>query len=301
MMNSSESDLKNELGSWLQQTLLPVLREGSLLADAAADQIAEELFQIARTDSSGQVYAPDQFTFTIHPDALLGMAETLADIHDSLSLSMEQLLREHGYRFRRRLHVTLATDPTLEVGEVKVIAWHSKDPLNVTKELSPAKVIERKNMPKDAFLMVEGRRHFPLEQPEIKVGRLLENDLVLKDPHVSRRHALIRLEKGQFFIYDLQSTAGTKVNGNPILTQGLYPGDIINVADIEMVYGEGAEQPPSKSASYAPPTEQGELESDVTPLDVKRFDFPTRSFARSDELFEDQKDDSEGDEGEEGE
>jgi pSer/pThr/pTyr-binding forkhead associated (FHA) protein len=285
-MSEGEKGIQQQLQNWLDQTLVPVLREGSLNSGEAADHIQEELSQIARTDDAGQVFAPDQFTFTIHPDSLIGLADTLAEIHESISLSFEELLREQGYRFRRRLHVTLATDPTLEVGGIKVIAWHSKDPLNVTKELSPTKLAERENLPAQAFLMVEGRRHFPLEQAEVKIGRQLENDLVLKNPHVSRRHALIRLEKGQFFIYDLQSTGGTKVNGNPILSQGLYPGDIINIADVELVYGEGAEQPPSKSASYSPPTADSLIESDVTPLDLKRFDFPTRSFRGSGELFE---------------
>jgi hypothetical protein len=282
-MSNVMEGIQKSLTAWLETALVPVLREGSLKASPAASQIAEELGQIARSDDSGQVFAPDQFTITIHPDATLGLADTLAEVHDSLSYSLEELLREHGYRFRRRLHVTLATDPTLDVGDVKVIAWHSKDPLNVTKELSPKKLAERADMPAKAFLMVEGRRHFPLEEPEVRIGRLLENDLVLKDPHVSRRHALIRLEKGQFFLYDLKSTAGTKVNGNPILSQGLYPGDVINIASVEMVYGEGAEQPPSKSASYARPSPEDTKESDVTPLDLKRFDFPTRSFGRSED------------------
>lgn len=288
----SESDaLIQEFADWLEETLLPVLREGGLHPDLAAHQISEELNQIARSDDSGQIFAPDQFTFTIHSDAMIGMSESLTEVHDSLSHSFEDLLREHGYRFRRRLHVTLATDPTLEVGAVKVIAWHSKDPLNVTKELSPKKLAESQTMPAQAFLMVEGRRHFPLEQAEIKIGRLLDNDLVLKDPHVSRRHALIRLDKGQFFIFDLRSTAGTKVNGNPILSQGLYPGDVISIADVEMVYGEGAEQPPSKSASYSRPSPEDTKESDVTPLDLKKFDFPTRSFGQPSDLTEQEPED----------
>ena len=274
------NDLKQALTDWLKSTLMPVLREGSLLPELASEQMANELDQIARTDEAGQVFAPDQFTFTIHNDAMIGISDSLSSVHDSLSHSLEALLRENGYRFRRRLHVTLATDPTLEAGAVKVIAWHSKDPLNVTKELSPKKLSESQGMPSQAFLMVEGRRHFPLEQAEVKIGRLLDNDLVLKDPHVSRRHALIRLEKGQFFVYDLRSTAGTKVNGNPILSQGLYPGDVINIADVELVYGEGAEQPPSKSASYSPPSMEDMKESEVTPLDLKKFEFPTRSFGR---------------------
>ena len=52
-----------------------------------------------------------------------------------------------------------------------------------------------------------------LERPIIHLGRHLSNDIVVNDRRVSRYHAEIRAEHGQFVLYDLGSTNGVKVNG----------------------------------------------------------------------------------------
>jgi len=111
----------------------------------------------------------------------------------------------------------------------------------------------------------------------------LENDLVLNDPHVSRRHALLRLEEGRYVLYDLRSAAGTRVNGEPVRSQALNPGDVVRLAGQEMIYGERPGRPPTKVPPYAPPSAEHELGYDVTPLDLKRLDFPTRTIRRDSE------------------
>jgi len=48
------------------------------------------------------------------------------------------------------------------------------------------------------------------EHPSLTIGRDLENELVLADPRVSRRHARVRLRHGKFVLRD-ESTNGTLV------------------------------------------------------------------------------------------
>lgn len=276
-MVNDTARLEKALRRWVEGALMPLLREGSLSSESMASRLVREIDELARFDAGGTAFVPDQFTFSFHPDALVGLGGSLTDVHASLSQSLEDKLIDLGFRTARRLHVSLATDPTLEVGQVQVIGWHSGDPLKVTRELSPSALTEAGTPPEEAFLMLQGRRHFPLQAEEIRVGRLLENDLVIDNPHVSRRHALIRLEHGRFVLYDLKSTAGTTVNGKMVAKAILRPGDLITVADVEIVYGEGPGGPPAESSAYSPPEGRPE-ESDVTPLDLKPFDFPTRSF-----------------------
>jgi len=277
-MVSDPAHLQKELRRWVERVLMPLLREGSLSPEAMAAKLVKEIDELARHDAGGNAYVPDQFTFSFHPDALIGLAGNLTDIHASLSQSLEDQLTALDFRAARRLHVSLATDPTLDVGDVQVIGWHSGDPLKVTRELSPTMLgADAGTPPEEAFLMLQGRRHFPLETEEIRIGRLLENDLVIDDPHVSRRHALIRLEAGRYVLYDLKSTTGTMVNGKLTAKSALRPGDVITVANVELVYGEGAGGPPTESPEYARPEGAPEAE-DVTPLDLRPFDFPTRSF-----------------------
>lgn len=54
---------------------------------------------------------------------------------------------------------------------------------------------------------------FPLDKPEIFAGRDLNNDVVINDPEVSRRHARFFLQGNTYVLEDLGSTNGTFING----------------------------------------------------------------------------------------
>jgi RsiW-degrading membrane proteinase PrsW (M82 family) len=56
----------------------------------------------------------------------------------------------------------------------------------------------------------------PLFRPEIHIGRLLTNDVVLDDPAASRMHAVIRWTPTGYEIEDLGSAGGTRVAGRPV-------------------------------------------------------------------------------------
>ncbi|NJQ02077.1 FHA domain-containing protein [Streptomyces zingiberis] len=64
----------------------------------------------------------------------------------------------------------------------------------------------------------------------LRIGRALENDLVVSDLQVSRHHAEFRsTPDGQFEIVDLGSHNGTYVNGQPVGRQILGAGDVVGV------------------------------------------------------------------------
>ncbi len=59
-------------------------------------------------------------------------------------------------------------------------------------------------------------RVFPLNQGEVIVGRAPEVGVALLDGEVSRFHARIHVEEGRVEVEDLDSTNGTRVNGDTI-------------------------------------------------------------------------------------
>ncbi|WP_432014564.1 FHA domain-containing protein [Streptomyces cucumeris] len=64
----------------------------------------------------------------------------------------------------------------------------------------------------------------------MRIGRALENELVVSDLQVSRNHAEFRaLPDGRFEIRDLGSHNGTYVNGQPVRQQIIGPADTVGV------------------------------------------------------------------------
>ncbi|HSS44998.1 MAG TPA: FHA domain-containing protein, partial [Thermoanaerobaculia bacterium] len=72
----------------------------------------------------------------------------------------------------------------------------------------------------------EGRPQvFNLTKTEATVGRANDNDIVLNDFSVSRRHAYLRKENGSWVIYDNQSTNGVRVNDRLVPRSAVGDGD----------------------------------------------------------------------------
>ena len=70
------------------------------------------------------------------------------------------------------------------------------------------------------------------------IGRDRANDLVLSDPIVSRRHALIQQIGGHLSIVDNQSRNGVMVNDEPISNQQeMRPGDRIAIGPYMLRFG----------------------------------------------------------------
>lgn len=234
-----------------------------------ARQLAKEIVASARRDKEGALYAPDQYTLSINPRGTGELDTSPPDVQERLAQDLRRALEGVDFRLVRQPHVTLATDPTLPAGEVRVIAWHSSDPTELRREIEAPEEAEVDRPVPGAFLIIEGRRHFPLTKSEVNIGRLPENDLVLGDRHVSRRHAQLRVEGGQYRIIDLQSTAGTRVNGKLVKESILKPGDVIKLATIELIYGEDRAGPPDVTPPYKPSPRPPEDRHQVTPLDLK--------------------------------
>lgn len=74
-------------------------------------------------------------------------------------------------------------------------------------------------------LVLEDRAH-PLEgRGPWSIGRSEENDIVVQDPNVSRRHARLSRSENGFVIEDLGSTNGTLLDGAPIDRERIESGD----------------------------------------------------------------------------
>jgi hypothetical protein len=94
---------------------------------------------------------------------------------------------------------------------------------------------ERPRAPKAALEIVTERRRVDLGPGSLAIGRDPENEIVLDDRRVSRKHAEVRLRLGRYTLYDLQSTNGTYVNGRRVAEVVLGDGDRISIGGSEIV------------------------------------------------------------------
>lgn len=263
----TSSDLEQGICAALVKTLGMLVIDRDALLDVGR-HLAQEVERGARNDNRGRTFSPDQFTLTFHPGQIAMFASQLPQAQASLAVSLASVLAQHGMSLIHPPHVTLASDPTLSSREIRAISWHSRDPLTFSALIdTPPEPGDEP--PPGAFLVVEGKRHFPLTASVISIGRRLDNHLVLDDPHVSRMHAQLRSQRGKFVLVDLNSTAGTRVNGTVIRQHTLRPGDVISIAGIELIYGQDPSGPPESTPPYAPPFAQPSDRERITPLNLR--------------------------------
>lgn len=79
-----------------------------------------------------------------------------------------------------------------------------------------------------------------VDQPIFRIGRnpAITDYRILDNQTISRLHAVITRENGNFYIVDSDSTCGTFVNNQKIGSEPfqLVAGDIIRLADLEMTF-----------------------------------------------------------------
>lgn len=78
---------------------------------------------------------------------------------------------------------------------------------------------------------------FPFDAKQARFGRTADNDVVVKDGSASRAHCRVFEEDHKFFLEDLKSANGTKINGALVSgTQQLFNGDTITIGDVAFTF-----------------------------------------------------------------
>src|SRR5438876_11321563 len=89
-----------------------------------------------------------------------------------------------------------------------------------------------------SLIFVQGteQRTLYLDHSPFTVGRKMEKDLVIADPRVSRDHAVIVSDNGQFFVEDQGSKHGTFVNGERVQRKNLERNDRLEFGVRDVAY-----------------------------------------------------------------
>lgn len=188
-------------------------------------------------DPDPRPLAPDQYMIYTHPAVQRQIVDKHPGLSRILAAHLVALAVEAGYRLNDTPTIKILADSKLERGDLTIASAHSNI-ANSTAAMQRVNVIDSVQTPARPQLIIDKIRAIDLDAHIINVGRALDNQIILDDPHVSRHHIQLRLREGVYMLFDVDSAAGTYVNGVNIKEHRLKSGDVIRIGTTQMLYIE---------------------------------------------------------------
>ena len=108
---------------------------------------------------------------------------------------------------------------------------------------------------------------FVLTKPEVNAGRESDNAICLKGKRVSRHHAVLVRNNGEYTLRDMSPRIGTLLNGRRTKEAHLKVGDRIRIGEFEMIYEvETATAPAIDAPSVMTPAPLEEVVAPAMPV-----------------------------------
>lgn len=239
--------------SRLEARLQRLIEEGTARLFTSKDikvelmaRLTERMQAEVQFNSEGELVAPYVYTIEVnsqHAAALKGNQSLLSQLQSALVSAAKET------------KILLVADPVINVapsdelseGDFRVHSARAGEKLGDTQGLVLPKEVLENRLPSGAFFIVNGAKVFPLKQVIINIGRKSDNHLVIEDSHISRRHAQLRAIDGHYHFFDLGSTGGSSINGQPVKNASLLAGDVISLAGVPLIYGQDASSEQSET------------------------------------------------------
>ena len=205
------------------------------------------------------IEVPNAFAIALHPDDLAELAPYQSSLETRIARYLSGFADERGLIPVGAVTVTLLGDPGLRRRALRVDA-RMEDPhigpsTRPVAPLGSTEVLPRvQRQPReqsrsvDALVLVlEDGRELVVPNGSLRIGRALDNDLVIADARVSRYHAQIVRDAGGPLVRDLGSTNGTAVGGRTIGQDRLADGDRLTLGgyliEVRLTTGRGPSSP----------------------------------------------------------
>ncbi len=245
--------LESRLQALIEVRLVSAL-PGFQVEDLVVQKLATAMKSNLVEDVDGKKLVPNVFTLIVSPYSIDRWQQP--KLLEAMINSLKIVGEEAGLKFSAPPTISIVQNSQQDENLVDVVASHQLESTADTRGMTPPTELLKKDgkdsLPQNAFLIVEGVKVFPLLETVVNIGRRLENQLVIDDPRVSRNHAQLRAIKGRYVIFDLNSTGGTFVNGQRTSQSVLYPGDVISLAGVPLVFGQDNPPPRPDLADTGP-------------------------------------------------
>ena len=240
------------------ESLAQRLVEGSLarlLGDRPLTREVVNSLADALEDSQDQGQVANRYQIRLHPADYTSVHEEMPDLNTRLTAHLRELGKQMAFSFSGEVRVALVADRAITPRQVVINAWQEPGTDGNTRSFERGELPRRQRLEAlDAFLIVNGKRHVPLDKPLITIGRRTDNDVIIDSPLVSRQHAHVRWRYGRFVLYDAGSRGGVRVNGEQCKECVLQPGDLITLAEqVSLIYGEGLDRRDEMPAAQSNP------------------------------------------------
>jgi len=236
-------DVEKRLQSLIEVHLTRYL-PGPTYQDRIAQRISEALYACPAIQETGKT--PNEFALIVHPSTL-DQWNKEPMLMQGLTRIFRLVMDELGVKFETSPTLTIVTDPQVEIDDLRIRMLKNVNVAETQDMKEGGDQMDDAPPAKPAFLIVGGTKVFTVQTAVTNIGRRLDNHLVVNDPRVSRYHAQIRCARGRFIIFDLNSTGGTYVNGQRTNQSVLYPGDVISLAGLPIIFGQ--DNPPNLPVS----------------------------------------------------
>jgi len=206
-----------------------------------------------RMVSISRTYAPNDFTVHLSREDTESIRAYQASLRDELIQYASTHAENKNYHLMTPPKIRFETEETLRFGEFGVTAkltggdgprekgapqdtsgqtriFRTEESTGGEVEQGTAAIsadeARRHGLAREIVELALGDEVRPLEgRGPWGVGRSQENDIVINDPNVSRRHARISRADNGFVVEDLGSTNGTLLDGAPIGREMIEGGD----------------------------------------------------------------------------
>jgi pSer/pThr/pTyr-binding forkhead associated (FHA) protein len=238
-MSITLADIEQRIENLIEIHLVRFL-PGELWHDRIAKRLSESLKANVAVKDIDSAIAAD-ITLYVHP-TVLSEWQKEPRLLDGLTKIFRLATSEAGINFQSAPTLALAALESLDPDDIEVHIG-GENPAETQGARNQDSPEENNGINKTAFLIIGGTKVYTIEQMVVNIGRRLDNQIVIDDPRVSRYHAQIRYVRDKFVIFDLNSTGGTYVNGQRTSQSVLYPGDVISLAGMPIIFGQDAPPP----------------------------------------------------------
>jgi hypothetical protein len=213
LLDSFEKGLERAVNGAFAKTF-----KSSLQPVEITSALRRELDTKAAVVSRDRILVPNKFSVRLSRGDYEHMASLGQTLIDELTRLVQQHATAQHYSFAGGISITLTEDPSLGEGMIDVKS------VNVKGSVAWTPVLD-----------INGKR-YPITGARTVIGRGSDADITVDDTGISRKHVEVLWDGTRAQVSDLDSTNGSKLDGNPVTRAPLSPESVIDIGRTRIVF-----------------------------------------------------------------